>query len=146
MRSIAEAMILAESGGTVRSVRTQQGQVQAGFVIAELDNASQRASVLQAEGVYDAAVAARNSVSPVDAAAAARNAYQSAFSATDYALENQVDSFYGAPGPYGPNFTLGEGRFGQSFFPSKRAAIDSMIDAWRANLTSAGSRIMTASQ
>ncbi len=141
VRSIAEAQILAESGGTVRSVRTQQGAgVPAGFVIAELENASQRATVLQAEGAYDAAVAARNSVSPVDAALGARNTYQSAFSAIEYALENQVDSFYGTPGPYGPNFTLGEGRFSQSYFPSKRAELDRMIDAWRVNLASAASR------
>ncbi len=141
VRSIAEAQILAESGGTVRSVRTQQGaSVPAGYVIAELDNASQRAVVLQAEGAYDAAIAARNSVSPVDAATAARNAYQSAFSALEYTLENEVDSFYGAPGPYGPNFALGDGRFAQNFFPTKRADIDRMIDAWRANLASASNR------
>lgn len=141
VRSIAEAKILAESGGTVRTVRTQQGaSVPAGFVIAELENASQRASVLQAEGAYDAAVAARNSVSPVDATLGARNTYQSSFSSLEYALENQVDSFYGAPGPYGPNFTLGEGRFGQSYFPTKRSDIDQMMDAWRANLATASGR------
>lgn len=138
VRSVAEAQILAESGGTVRRVHTELGaSVPAGFVIAELENASQRAAVLQAEGVYDAAVAARNSVSPVDAATAARNAYQSAFSALDYSLENQVDSYFGQPGPFGPTFLIGEGRFAQSYFPGKRAGIEDRMDAWRSRLATA---------
>lgn len=138
VRSMAEAKILAESSGTVRRVHTQIGSsVPAGFVIAELENAAQRATVLQAEGAYDAAVAARSGVSPVDSATAARNAYQAAYSALDYALETQIDSYYGNPGPFGPTFLIGEGHFPQNYFPQKRDAINQMMIAWREHLATA---------
>ncbi len=138
VRSVAEASILAESGGTVRSVHTQIGaSIPAGFVIAQLENAAQRASVLQAEGVYDAAIAARSGVSPLDSEAAARNSYQAAYSAIDYTLQNQIDSFYGNPGPYGPVFLTGQGNFPQNYFPSKREAINQMMISWRTHLATA---------
>lgn len=138
VRSISEANILSESAGTVRSVRTSvNASVPAGFVIAELENASQRAAVLQAEGAYDSAVAARSAVSPTDSAGSARSAYQAAFNTFDYALESQVDSFYGDEGPYGPLFLLNDGRYAQNYFPSKRASIDQAMTTWRAHLATA---------
>ena len=141
VRSVAEASILAESSGTVRSVRTQIGSsVVAGFVIAELENAAQRAAVLQAEGAYDAAVAARSGVSPTDPVAAARNAYQSAYATLDYTIENQIDSYYGNPGPYGPSFLIGTAHFSQSHFPQKREAITQMMNTWRNSLATAPSQ------
>ena len=74
VRSVTEASILSESGGTVKAISTSVGKtVGAGSVLASLDNASQRASVLQAEGAYEAALAARQGVSPTDVAGSARN-------------------------------------------------------------------------
>ncbi len=140
VRSITEANLLAESGGTVRSVRTTLGaSVPAGYVIAELENASQRAAVLQAEGAYDAAVAARSGVSSVDAAAAARNAYRAAFAALDYALESEVDSVYGAPGAFGPRLLIGTGDQSETYYSQKRTLIDQKMSEWRAHLATADS-------
>lgn len=137
VRSMTEADILAESGGTVRSVRTVQGaRVGAGTVIAELENAAQRASVLQAEGAYDAAVAARRAVSPTDASASVRNTYQSAYTAIDYAIQFQIDSFYGTPTPYGPRLLISAERYDASYFPTKRAALNAPMNTWRLHLTS----------
>jgi hypothetical protein len=62
VRSVSEADILAQSAGTVKSVKTTIGaSVPAGFVIASLDGSAASASVLQAQGGYDAAVAASKS-------------------------------------------------------------------------------------
>lgn len=101
VRSVSEADVLAQSGGTVRAVHTRIGaSVPAGFVIAELENASERAVVLQAQGAYEAALAARSItllqagntvVSLGEAELNARDAYRSAYTTLDNALENYID-------------------------------------------------------
>ena len=59
VRSVSEADIKAEVGGRVTSVPVELGQkVTVGAVIATLENSAQQAAVLQAEGAYEAAVAA----------------------------------------------------------------------------------------
>ena len=131
VRSVTEANILAQSGGTVRSVRTSIGAtVPAGYVIAELENAAERAAVLQAEGSYDAAVAARNAVSPADPVQAARNAVRSAFISADTALETQADLFFGGPGATGPALLIRAAGTGEDL-SRERKAIDTMMDSWR---------------
>lgn len=49
-------VIRAEAGGKVTQVR-KEGAVPAGTIIAQLENSSQRAALIQAEGVYEAALA-----------------------------------------------------------------------------------------
>ncbi len=59
--SKSEATVRAESSGQATGVYRELGDsVTAGTVIAELDNAAQRASVLQAQAGVDAALAANN--------------------------------------------------------------------------------------
>jgi multidrug efflux pump subunit AcrA (membrane-fusion protein) len=57
---VSEADLQAERGGRVTSVRVKAGDVvAAGTVIATLENAAEQASVLQAQGAYQAALASR---------------------------------------------------------------------------------------
>ncbi|MDB5195523.1 MAG: Efflux transporter, family [Parcubacteria group bacterium] len=141
VRSITEASILAQSGGTVTAVHTRVGaNVPAGFVIAELDNASQRAAVLQAEGSYDAAVAARAGTSPVDIATSALNTYTSAYNSLDSILKTSVDTFYGDPGAFGPKFLTSPNPFDLDYFPKKRGALSQTMNTWRGHLASASSQ------
>lgn len=141
VRSVTEAAILAESSGTVRRVHTRLGgTVPAGFVIAELENASQRAAVLQAEGAYDAAVAARAGASPVDISTSALNTYTSAYQSLDSILETYIDTFYGDPGAFGPKFLVSPGTFGFEHFSTKRAQLNQAMIAWRSRLDSASSK------
>ncbi len=140
VRSVTEASLLAESGGTVRSVRTSLGaSVPAGFVIAELENAAQRASVLQAEGSYDAAIAARSGVSPTDTSASVRNTYRAAFSAVDSALSNQVDSVFGDPTPLGPQLLINAVNPSPDYFSRTRDTLNQRMILWRAHQATAGS-------
>lgn len=140
VRSITEAELLAQSSGTVTSVRTKLGaSVPPGFVIAELENASQRAAVLQAEGQYEAAVAARKGASVTDIAATARNTYATAYSTLDTLLKSYIDTFYGDPITYGPTFLIGYGSFDYAHFPTRRQELTRAMDAWRARLTTADS-------
>jgi RND family efflux transporter MFP subunit len=140
VRSESEAQLLAQSGGTVTAIHTALGRsVSAGAVLAELDNASQRAAVLQAEGAYDAAVAARSGLSPKDIGTSALNTYTSSYNSLDSVLKNDVDTFYGNPGPLGPQFLISPQPFEFDYFPRKRAALTAAMDTWRSHLASATS-------
>lgn len=138
VRSITEAAILAQSSGVVTSVRAHVGSsVPAGFIIASLDNASQAAAVLQAEGAYDGAIAVRSGASPSDISTSARNTYRTAYSSLDTLLKTDVDAFFGPPGPLGPQFTIGPSPFDLNYFPPKRQAVTNAMATWRNHLASA---------
>lgn len=147
VRSIAEANILAQSGGTVQSVRTKLGaNVPAGFVIAELSNASEAAAVLQAQGAYDAAIAARNitllqsgnaQTSFTEAQASARESYRSAYTSMDTVLSTYVSALFGMPTIEGPQLLINEGP--TTGLSRQRAAIEDMMEAWARKLPAAES-------
>jgi len=135
VRSVSEAQVLAQSGGTVRRVHTQLGaRVPAGFVIAELENASERAVVLQAQGAYEAALAARSitllqaddtGASLSETERAVRNTYRSSFTTVDSALENYVD-----PAMSGVDRVSTVG----ADLTARRAEIRDLMNQWRYSL------------
>lgn len=132
VRSITEAEVVAQSGGTVTAVHTRLGAgVYAGSIIAELDNAAQRAAVLQAEGSYDAAIAARTGASPIDIAASARNTYATAYSTLDSLLKSYIDEFYGVPLSLGPQFLISPAPFDAGHFQIQRRELGDLMNVWR---------------
>ncbi len=141
VRSVTEANILAQNGGTVRSVRTRLGaNVPAGFILAELENAAERAVVLQAEGAYDAAVAARSAQSLPDTQESARDAYRTAFTTLDTTLENDVDTFFGEPTATGPKLLIYPGYEEANRLSRERTRINTLMAGFEANLAMANSR------
>lgn len=140
VRSVTEANILAQNGGTVRSVRTRLGaKVPAGFIIAELENAAERAVVLQAEGVYEGALAARSITisqggnteqSFVEAARTVRTAYRTAYTSIDTTFSNDVDDFFTGPRS-SPTSLVNDSAYNLS---ERRAALNTAIQAWRYSL------------
>lgn len=139
--SVSQASLSALSGGEITSLPHKLGdRVAAGTVIASFENSSQRAAVLQAQGSYDAAVASKVAVSPVDIRTSATNAYRSAFNTLDTALETEVDLFFGDRTPYGPLLLLDESRDNRHGKISlEREAIDEEMDAYRQALARADS-------
>lgn len=141
VRSITEANILAQTSGTVRAVHASLGsKVPAGFVIAELENAAERAVVLQAEGSYEAALAARSAQSLPDAKTAARDTYRTAFTTLDSVLENSVDTFFGGPTPVGPDLLFNADTDDESRLSRERSRINARMNAWESALSSAETR------
>lgn len=142
VRSVTEADILSEAGGTVRAVHTSVGaSVPAGFVLAELDNASEQATVLQAQGAYDAAVAARSittlqsgnaQTSFVEAATAARNTYSNSYTTIDNVLSTEVSTLFGDPTPLGPQLLLNSPD--RDTFSRRRATLADQMNIWRSHL------------
>jgi RND family efflux transporter MFP subunit len=105
--SVNEATIRAESSGKIVRVEKRLGDfVSAGTVIAYFENSGEQAAVLQAQGAYDAAVAAgriasinrggaNNSLS--EAKSQALNTISSAYSTLDDAVRTKTDSVWRDP-------------------------------------------------
>lgn len=145
VQSVSEAALLAQSGGSVQSVNTKLGaSVPAGFVIASLDSAAASAAVLQAQGAYDAAVAAQKATdlqagntaaSLAEAQTSVRNTYQSTYTSLASALTNDVDTLFGDNTPTGPELLVQPGTTGNSLSRGRRD-ITTLMNAWQASLGS----------
>ncbi len=104
VEAVSEAKLQTEKGGRVTSVRVEIGdRVAAGTVLASIENASEQAALLQAEGAYDAAVAnARQSEISEGASAedvenahiAGWNTYRSTFISTDSILRTTLEPLF----------------------------------------------------
>jgi len=105
--AVEQARIQTEAAGRVTRVPVALGNtVSAGTVIAELENASAYAALLQAEGAYEAALAAaaQSEVSVDSARNALRsaednavNAYRNAYTTVSDAILTTIDTFYSNP-------------------------------------------------
>lgn len=133
VRSVSEANIVAQSGGTVEAVHTTIGaSVPAGFVIAELENDSESASVLQAQGIYEAALATRQGQNVGDDEETAEAAARSAYSSIDTALEVYVDSVFSGTAN-DPNLTINAGGW-ESSLEKTRGELTADMTAWRRDM------------
>lgn len=105
--SVSEATIRAESGGKLTRVYKKLGDyVEAGAVIAELENSAERASVLQAEGALEQAKAAKqiatissgSSITSVtDSKTGALNTLSQMFSTLDDVIHVKTDPAFNNP-------------------------------------------------
>lgn len=105
--STSEATIRSESSGKLTKVYKRLGDyVAAGSVIAEFENSGERAAVLQAEGSYDSAKAARDiarinsgttNSSLLEAKNNALNTINSAYISMDDVIRVRTDSVYSDP-------------------------------------------------
>ncbi len=144
--STKEARLTTEAGGRIVSVPVRLGQqVAAGTVIATLDNGRERAQVLQAQGVYDAAVASKESSSVgVDRAAqsvesarlAASNLYQASFTTTDVVTRDTVDLFFSNPDTRPGMLITGSGK--AVMINQMRVDVGTMLETWKQDSMSPG--------
>ncbi|HET8581002.1 MAG TPA: efflux RND transporter periplasmic adaptor subunit [Candidatus Paceibacterota bacterium] len=121
VQSETEASVLTQGAGEVTHVYKQLGDsVSAGAVIAELDNASQRAAVTQAQGAVAAAEASLSKVesgartqqrtiaeaSDASAKAAAGNAVASAYAAIEDTVTHTADPMFSNPNTTDPSIAF----------------------------------------
>lgn len=107
IRPVAEANITTERSGRVVNVPVKLGDsVRTGQIIASLENASEQASVLQAQGVYEAALAnsASNDVGLDQAKTALNSAkqkavstFKSTYNTINGLILNSIDPFFSNP-------------------------------------------------
>lgn len=140
VRAFTEAKITAEIGGRVTSVNTELGgTVGAGQVIATIENASEQASLLQAQGAYEAALAsaAQSNVGVSEAdnnLTAAQNnvisTYKSAYNTSNGIVTGTIDPFFANPLSSVPGLRL-SGRGYTDALNSGRIELQSTLPAWR---------------
>lgn len=139
VEAVDGSRIESETSGRVTRVNVALGDVVgAGTVIAELENASERAAVLQAEGSYEAALvaAAQSDISVTDARNAlssaenaGSNAYRSAFTVSEDAIRNLVDDFFTDVDDSILSFRIDSQGQALSLIAERRA-IEDILDAW----------------
>jgi len=143
VRSVSEANIETESAGRITSVQVALGDsIRAGTVIATLENASERAAVLQAEGAYEATLASA-SVSDISVAQAqtavqsardgAENALQGAYTTVNNTFFGVIDRFYANPtSPLTAPLLVDNNR---QFLSSERVAFTTILPNWQSSLS-----------
>ncbi len=157
VRSVSQAELRAQKSGEVTNVLVRAGQVvPAGMVLAELENAGERAAVLQAQGALAAAQAGlariRNGARAEDRASAsagtanaamslaqakesARNAYSSAYSLSQDALLAKADTFFDDPYTVRPKFRVNAASYDERLsIEAERAKLTSLLDTWKTEL------------
>lgn len=141
VRAVSEAQIQTERGGRVTSVRVKAGDtVLAGTIIATMENASEYAALLQAEGSYEAAqaAAAQSNVGINETAnnlsqslRNAENTYQGAYTTISNMTFNSIDTFYSNP----ENGIVGlkiDGGGSTAFLNSERKDYRTLLTTWQA--------------
>ncbi len=109
VQSLTEATVRAEKSGKVVAVYRAMGDfVSAGTIVAELENASERAAVLQAQGALQAATAGANVsqstlASTKDSSVAALLA---AYGAVEKAVHGDIDAMFSNPHSTQPLFNV----------------------------------------
>lgn len=140
VRAFSEAAVTADQSGRVTSVPVRLGQtVQAGQIIATLDSASEQAAVLQAEGVYEAALAsaAQSDVGTDEATNQLNSAKNNAVTTfkTTYGTVNNivlttVDQFFSRPNTTLPGLLV-DGREFTNTLNSERVAYQAILPDWQ---------------
>jgi len=143
VRAFSEAAITSEVSGRVTGVRVGLGDtVAAGTIIATIENASEQASVLQAQGSYDAALAGLeqsqfgNQQSQVGISEAATqldtakrtavSTVQSSYNSVEGALFNNIDQFFTNPDGFVPGLRI-SGQGFTSAVNERRVAFQSIM-------------------
>ncbi len=143
VKSVSEANIETEAAGRVTSVPVSLGAtISAGSVIATLENASERAAVLQAEGAYEATLASASvgdiSVDQAQTAVqsakdTAKNSLQGAYTTVNNTFFTVIDDLYNNPTSPLPTPLITDDN--RSFLASERAAFRTILPEWQNNVT-----------
>ena len=133
------ADIRAEVAGRVTSVPVSLGQkISAGTVIATLENASQYAALLQAEGAYEAAqanaqagnVSVSQAQSGLSAAQnAAVSAERAAYTTISNAFYSTIDQLYGNPDFSTPGVRVSSSE--STYLNTERVAFQTILTDWQ---------------
>jgi len=140
-------VVRAEASGRVNNVVETGTKVDAGTVIAEIDNASERAALTQAQGSYEAALAAaaQSDVGVADAETALVAAKQAAISADRAAmtawngvLVNTVDELFSNPRGTPPGVRINAG--GQAnTLNDARVQLNTVLADWQKDVAAISS-------
>lgn len=148
VEAVHEAQLTAEAGGRVTSVYKKLGDiVSAGAIIGTIENSTERATVLQAEGVYEAAKAGARASTIGSAGAVqayeeaitqAQNTYRNAFTTADNILRDTIDDVFSHPSPKLFGYRLNSGN--AQDMNAERLALEGVFSTWKDSLTTLNSK------
>lgn len=143
VRAISEAEIKSERAGKVTAVNVKLGQtVSAGQIITQLENASERAALLQAQGAYEATLAgaAQTDISVKEAEIRLDNARQSinntaqnSYNTVNSAILGTIDQFYSNPISGIVGLRIG-GVGNTEFLNNERVAFRDILPDWQSEI------------
>ncbi len=125
-------VIRAEAGGKVTRA-AQTGTVAQGTVVAQLENSAQQAALTQAEGAYEAAVAASggNETSQETAQKDAVRTWTSATVSAAKVIRSSIDTYYGdARSPQGATGFKLQAYGAAEDFNALRTSVEGIFDRW----------------
>jgi len=160
VRSASQAELRAQKTAEVTGVHVRAGQyIAAGTVLAELENAQERAAVLSAEGILAAAKAARDRTRSGDRAEdkasiaaqaagaeialttaedAARTAYTQAYTLAQDALYAKADTFFSNPYTVRPSFRVRSASYDEGeALTRERVALGTLFNTWNTHAAGA---------
>lgn len=137
--AVSEAKLQTEASGRVTAVTVALGDtVRAGTILARLESASESATLLQAQGAYEAALAgtARGNIGLNEAEngkRAAQNAaistYKNAYTTVSGIVYSTIDQFFSNPNDQIPGVRLNDTN--TSFLNTERVKLRSVLPAWQ---------------
>lgn len=140
-----QSSITAEASGRVTKVYVELGEtVVANQIIAELENAAEYASLLQAEGAYEAAVASAATsdvgvetakTSLLSAQNSAISTYRSAYSAVSAVVYNNIDDIFKDSSALVPGVRIDGGSY-TSYLNNTRISLQTSLPEWKNNSAS----------
>ncbi len=145
VEAVSEANLQTESGGRITSVSVKIGDtVGAGAILASIENSAQRAQLVQAQGSYEAALAAsaQNNLSVGESGtnvSAAKNslvtALRGGYNNSNSAVVGSMDQFFSNPNSYVPGLKINaDGKAGD--FNTLRVEFQKLLPSWFARVSS----------
>lgn len=144
VRAVDEAQIQSEVQGRVTSVRVKAGDtVSAGAVLATLEKATQEATLLQAQGAYETALAnaAQSDVSASDAQNVLKSAqnnaltvYQNAYTTVSTIVFTDIDMFFGDPNSIGTPGVRINSYGNTDFLNTARKSLRTTLTEWKESI------------
>jgi RND family efflux transporter MFP subunit len=144
VRAFSEAAVTAEQSGRVTGVRVGLGDtVTAGQIIVTLENASQQAGVLQAQGSYEAALAAAaqsfiGTNEATNQLESARNnavsVFRTAYNTVNQTMLAEIDTFFANPNSSLPGLRI-DGRGQTQLLNAERISYQTVLPQWQAKTT-----------
>lgn len=141
VKAVDQAQIQTESAGRITVVNVRPGDfIAAGTIIAQQENASERAAVLQAEGVYEAALAAAASsdVSLSEARTSLKAAndnavvtYQNSYTTAYSIMKETIDDFFADPESAATPGLKIDGGASTKYLNDERVAFRPVLADWR---------------
>ncbi len=156
VKNVSQSELRAEKSGKVTNVYVAPGQyITVGSILAEIDNAGERANVLSAQGSLEmakanlektkngardedkmsATVQAENGIITLQSAQEnARSVYSSAYSTVQNAILSQADNYFSNPYTVDPSFRVKTANYDEKQnLEKKRVFITSILNNWKKN-------------